>query len=203
MTTDDPITHWIEELKAHDSRAVELIWREYYEKLVKRARLKLGSMPRRDHDEEDVALNAMYSFLRGVEKGRFPQLEDRDDLWRILLTITARKVSRRYRRHFSAKRGQGTVRGESVFMNANDLEHGAGIAEALGDEPSPELAAEIGDTYEEMLGRLGDDAMLRQIVALKLEGFTNAEIAEQLDCTTRTIERKLQRIREQWQTNSN
>jgi DNA-directed RNA polymerase specialized sigma24 family protein len=40
---------------------------------------------------------------------------------------------------------------------------------------------------------------LRSIAISKMEGYTNAEIAQRLDCATTTVERKLQRIRAQWQ----
>lgn len=197
----DDIDLWISKLKARDARAIEVIWQEYFETLVVRARTKLGASGCREQDGEDVALSAMYSFVRGAERGRFPQLNDRNDLWRILLTITARKAGRRRRKQFAAKRGGGAVRGESVFIKASDLESSGGIGEVLGEEPSPELAVEIADNCRNLMSQLGDSA-LEQIVLLKLEGCTNVEIADRVGCTTRTIERKLERIREKWQDNS-
>jgi hypothetical protein len=53
---------------------------------------KLLGAPRGMADEEDVALSAFDSFCRGAEQGRFPQLSDRDDLWRLLFVITERKA---------------------------------------------------------------------------------------------------------------
>ena len=49
-------------------------------------------MPRVAADEEDVALSAFDSFCRGAQRGRFPQLDDRDNLWRLLVVITSRKA---------------------------------------------------------------------------------------------------------------
>jgi DNA-directed RNA polymerase specialized sigma24 family protein len=43
---------------------------------------------------------------------------------------------------------------------------------------------------------------LRRIALWKLEGYTNPEIAAQLQCTVRTVERKLERIRAYWETDS-
>ncbi len=43
-----------------------------------------------------------------------------------------------------------------------------------------------------------NDPGLRQIAFWKLEGYTNEEIAEKLECTLRTVERKLERIRAYW-----
>jgi DNA-directed RNA polymerase specialized sigma24 family protein len=195
----DDFAAWMKRIQQREARAVEVVWREYFEKLIARARIKLGSAPRRDQDEEDIALSALQSFVRGAERGRFPQLQDRDDLWRLLLTITARKVVRRQRRQFAAKRGGGAVRGESVFMRADCEGSDGGIADVLGDEPSPEIAAELAESYRLLIERLNDKA-LEQIIALKLENWTNAEIADRLQCATRTVERKLELIREKWQT---
>jgi DNA-directed RNA polymerase specialized sigma24 family protein len=36
------------------------------------------------------------------------------------------------------------------------------------------------------------------VALLKLEGFSNEEIARSLDCSLRTVERKLEEIRKRW-----
>ncbi len=199
MQLDDDITQWIGKLAEQRGEAADVIWREYFEKLVRLARRKLESLPRRAFDEEDVAISAMNSFFKAADAGRFPKLEDRDDLWRILVTITVRKARARWRAHFSKKRGEGKVHGESVFADPNGQNSTEGIAGILGDEPTPAMAAEMADTCETLLRQLADE-ILRDIVLLKLEGFTNDEIADKLNCTTRTVERKLQRIRECWRS---
>src|ERR1043165_1882401 len=89
MNGDGSITRWIGQLKAGDPVAAQLLWERYFRRLVGLARKKLDGAPRRMADEEDVALSAFDSFCRGAEHGRFPRLEDRDDLWRLLVVITA------------------------------------------------------------------------------------------------------------------
>jgi DNA-directed RNA polymerase specialized sigma24 family protein len=129
---------------------------------------------------------------------RFPQVEDREDLWKLLLTITARKVTAQKRRHFAAKRGGGQVRGESVFVRANDdREANCGIGEVLGSSPTPELAHMLAEDCRQLLDSLGDES-LRQVATLSLEGYTTVEIADKLGCVRRTVERKLERIRDKW-----
>ena len=39
---------------------------------------------------------------------------------------------------------------------------------------------------------------LREVAVRKMEGCTNAELAEQFDCSKRTIERGLYLIRKKW-----
>ena len=92
MSDAASVTIWIHKLRAGNSQAAQKLWQGYFHRLVALARGKLRTMPRRGADEEDIALSAFDSFFRGVERGRFPQLDDRDDLWQVLLMITERKA---------------------------------------------------------------------------------------------------------------
>lgn len=194
----EEVTQWIVKLSDGDTQAAQQLWNTYFDKLARFARHKLEGMPCRAADEEDVALSAMHSFCRGLAEGRFQRLEDREDLWKLLVTITARKATAQRRRHFAEKRGGGHVRGESVFVGVpgEDPSH-AGIGEVLGSEPTPELANMVAEDCRYLLEALGD-ASLRQVALLTLEGYTTTEIAQRLNCVRRTIERKLERIREKW-----
>ena len=113
--SDVQISVWIERLAAGDQRAPEVIWHQYFEKIQRFAKRRLRDMPRRSADEQDVALSAFNSFFQAAKEDKFPKLNDRDDLWKLLITITARKVSAQQRKHFAEKRGGGRVSGESVF----------------------------------------------------------------------------------------
>src|SRR6266571_7040588 len=92
MSDTTSVTIWIHQLRAGNSLAAQKLWEGYFHRLVGLARGKLRTMPRAGADEEDVALSAFDSFFRGVERGRFPQLDDRGDLWQVLLMITERKA---------------------------------------------------------------------------------------------------------------
>jgi len=155
-------------------------------------------LPCRVADEEDVALSAMNSFCRGMVGHRFDEVNDREDLWKLLVTITARKACKQRRLHYADKRGGGAVRGESVFLRVDDgEEHDHGIGQVLGEEPTPELANMVAEDCRHMLDSLGDET-LRQVALLTLEGYNTQEIAEKLGCVRRSVERKLERIREKW-----
>jgi len=85
MAPEDPVTHWIDQLKAGDSTAAQKLWERYFQQLVSMARAKLHGRRHGPADGEDVALSAFDSFCRGAERGRFPQLHDREDLRRLLI----------------------------------------------------------------------------------------------------------------------
>jgi len=64
-------------------------------------------------------------------------------------------------------------------------------------EPDPLFAAEMAEQFEHLLQALPDD-QLRAIALRKMEGYTNDEIASQLQCARVTVERRLDRIRKSW-----
>jgi DNA-directed RNA polymerase specialized sigma24 family protein len=199
MSSSGSVTYWIRELQAGNHLAAQKLWEGYFHRLVKLARTKLKNRPRGVADEEDVALSAFDSFFRGAEQGRFPQLSDRDDLWQLLVMITGRKVADLVQQECRKKRGGGKLRGDSVFGNPQDSsDHEAGFAQVIGSEPTPEFAAQVADECRHLFALL-DDAELRAIALWKMEGYTNAEIAEKLGYVTITIERRLRLIRSLWQ----
>lgn len=189
------VTRWIEQLRAGDQAAADPLWQRYFERLVALARARLLRGPRRAADEEDVALSAFHSFCRAAEKGGFPKLEDREDLWRLLATFTRRKAAHLLRDCARLKRGGGAGRTspEDSADEAIDLELIA------GEEPSPALLAEMAEECRRLLARLGDET-LRAVAVWKMEGYTNEEIAGKLACVPRTIERKLRLIRAIWES---
>ncbi len=193
MASGHSVTRWIGGVKAGDEDAAQKLWEGYFQRLVRLARKRLGGTPRRVADEEDAVVSAFDSFCRGARESRFPDLRDRDDLWRLLVVITARKVVNQRKYHGRLKRGGGRVCGESAF-GEGELIDGPGIAQVVGDDPTPEFALMVAEEYQGLLDGL-DDPTLRSIAVAKMEGYTNDEIAQQVGRTRRTVARKLQLIR--------
>jgi DNA-directed RNA polymerase specialized sigma24 family protein len=176
--------------------AAEQLWRLYFDQLVRLAHARLKAAPRGVADEEDVALSAFDSFCRGAVKGRFPRLGDRGDLWRLLVTITARKAVDHLQRERCQRRGGGRVVGEAA-LDAADAEAGRWLEQVVGREPTPGFVAQVVDECRRLLEGLGDEG-LRTVALLRMEGYSNDEIAERLGCGLRSVERKLERIRKRW-----
>jgi DNA-directed RNA polymerase specialized sigma24 family protein len=198
MSSAGSVTHWIDQLKAGDTLAAQKLWECYFLRLVGLARKKLGGTPRRAADEEDVALSVFDSLCRGAEAGRFPQLLDRDNLWQLLVAITAHKARDLARHEGRLKRGGGRVLDEAALPGPAGAEaEEAGLDQVLSREPTPEFALQMAEEFQRLLDRLGDDA-LRAVALARMEGCTNDEIAAQLGCAPRTIDRKLQVIRSLW-----
>jgi RNA polymerase sigma factor (sigma-70 family) len=183
MPSEGSVSQWIRLLQAGDPAAAQPLWERYFRRLVGLARQRLQGRTYGAGDAEDVALSAFDSFCRRAAEGRFPQLADRDSLWRLLVVITARKASHLVRDEQRRRRGGG--------QQQRDLE------QILGPEPSPEFAALVAEEFRRLLALL-DSVELEAVAVAKLEGCTTAEVAEKVGCAPRTVERRLRLIRAIW-----
>ncbi len=185
MTAGD-VTELIDQLRGGESRAAQGLWELYFARMVRLAHQILRHAPRRVADEEDVALSAFKSFCLGVERGRFSQLSDRNNLWPLLVAITSNKA-------VDLLRHQGRGKRSGPQPPANPL----GLSELAARQPTPEFALQLAEEFQRRLEAL-EDKGLQQVALWKLEGYTTAEIADKLRCVPRTVERKLRTIRRLW-----
>lgn len=193
MSKSQNVSHWIHLIKDGDSLAANRIWKLYFDRLVRAVRQRLYGQNRAVSDEEDIVLSVFDSFYAAAEAGRFPDLTDRDDLWRLLLTMSARKVIDKRRHDQRQRRG-----GEATIQSLDAGQEGSHIVEAIGSEPSPEMVLMMQESIEQLFSHLGV-GQLQDLAGAKLEGYSNAEIAERFGCSERTIERRLHLIREKLQ----
>ncbi|XZE52256.1 ECF-type sigma factor [Planctomycetaceae bacterium SH139] len=186
------ITVCFEQLRLGDSVAAEKLWHRFFERLVVYARSQMQHANRRVSDEEDIACGVMAALCDRAEKGQLPDIDNRADLWHLLLSWTRHDIIDHVRKENRLKRGGGKVRGDSVFLA------GPGTWSTLLDNsPSPSLIAEMEEQYSRLLTRL-PDPILRRIAADKMRGVTNSELARELEVSKRTVERKIDLIRKYW-----
>jgi DNA-directed RNA polymerase specialized sigma24 family protein len=178
------VTRWISGLPRGDQQAIQALWEHYFEPLARIAQARLRGAPCRASDGEDIAVEAFLSFCRNAQQeGRFPELFNRDNLMRLLVRFTVCKAF-----DFCAREGRRhrAVRGDSALGEAGFECH-------PGEEPPAEFQVQVAD----LLAKLPTEE-LRQIARLRMEGYTNAEIASMIKCSVAKIERKLAHIRGYW-----
>lgn len=196
MTTDDSdITMIFDQLKAGRDSAAGRIWDAYFDAVVNEARKRMRYDAKRASDEEDVALSVMRNVIEGAKAGRFSTHQDRTDLWRLMIAITRQKVIDRRRGEHRLKRGGGDVRGESVFIKPGGDTSEVGIQQQARDEVTPDFMVMLEEENQKLFASLRDE-VLQTIAQLRLEGFSNEEIAEKTQLSLRSVERKLGIIRE-------
>jgi len=183
--SEHSISHWVGGLKQADQQSAMALWGRYFSRLVGLARKELAGTPRQVTDEEDVALSVFKSLCLRSAAGGFEKLDDRDDLWRILVVITRRKAAAVQRREGRLKRD---------FRRIEDVS----IDELSAGTPSPEVLAGLNDEHAHLLGILPDDTQ-RQVALLKMHGEEIDEIAAKLGISKRSVDRKLKLIRLAWE----
>lgn len=194
---DNSVSRWICGLKAGEAEAARRLWDRYAKELTRIAKGKLGTAPRRVNDEEDIALSVFASLCQGAAEGRFNELQNRDDLWWLMLTMTGRKAINHIRKETAKKRG-GWRGATSIDTPGEDgSDETTPFLELASEEPTPEQVAIMAEECERLLGLLRDDR-LRAVAMLRIDGYTVAEIAQRLGIGTRAVERKLKLIRSRW-----
>lgn len=179
------VSQMIAELKEGDEAALAELHRRYWPQMVNIARSRLKQAPLRHVDEEDVAQSALFGFYDTVRNHRAEQLRNREELLALLSHIIACKAAGQIQRAMTLKRGRGQVTELTplAFLVSDD-------------SPTASHEALLRDCYERHVIGLSDE--LRPFAEMHLAGSSNAEIAEQLECAERTVERKLALLRAKW-----
>lgn len=194
MVSEDPVTIWIDELRQADESAAEHLWRHFFQQLYDLARKQLNPDTRRVYDEEDAAQSAFTSVCGGIAAGRFPNLQDREGLLRLLLRVTARKVAQRHRFDHRKRRNVSRTLSDSVFADSGESGSIRVLDGVATREPSPEFAAQFVEVCGLFFETLKDPA-LQAVARLRMDGYTDSEIGQRLDCTRRTVQRRVEAIR--------
>jgi RNA polymerase sigma factor (sigma-70 family) len=188
MSEDSSFDALLARLRAGDQDAATTIFNRYVRRLVGLARSRLDALTLAKVDPEEVANSALKSFFRGYAGGKF-DLEGWDSLWEVLLIITLRKCGRRIE-YFRAQRRDV----HKEVHPAATPEDSTASWEAIAREPTPEEAAMLNETVDQVLQSLHERE--RPILVLALQGYSLPEISERIHRTERTVYRVLKRIKE-------
>jgi RNA polymerase sigma factor (sigma-70 family) len=176
------VSNWITGIRVGHGDAQLCLWERYFPRVLALAETKLGNV-RGMTDAEDVAASVLDSLLQGAREGRFTILTNRNDLWSLLFVITQRKAASAQRHHLAKKRHA------AVWQVA--------LEDLPGREPTPESVAQFEELVRELFQYLPSDE-IRRVARLRLSGWTNLEIADELGIAVSTVERKLRLIRKLW-----
>jgi RNA polymerase sigma factor (sigma-70 family) len=198
VSSTGSVTRLIRRVKEGDRTAAQELLARYFRRLLGLARAKLRGKRLHGADEEDVVQSALVGFFLGAEKGQYTQLQDRDDLWHLLVTITVRKAQKFVKEQQRQKRCPGKEEHGTPSPGSGDTVSKDQALEQFADpHASPDIEVLANETIERLLERLGN-SRLRTIAVWRWEGYTVEEIATMLGCSPRTVLRKLRLIRTIW-----
>ena len=172
---------WIHAFQHSDDTAIGEFWREHERRLKRIAGRYLSVPLKQRFDEQDVAQSAFRSFARQMHEQDF-QFDNRNDVANLLFAIAANKAKEKARYHLRQKRG---VDQEVYLSNLANLDR---------TEPTPDEQVAFEEILE-LIGSFEDDE--QKIIQLKLDGYSQKEIATQVRCSERTVRRKLKVIQKQ------
>jgi len=167
----------------------------YCDQLVAHAGKRISQDHRTIVDEEDVVQSVLDKFCRGAKEGRFENVKNRKELWRLLVKITVNKIIDLHRRH-GPKDGKPQEFAESNLQGECSTQ-GFSLDNVTLSQFEPHLMAELREQFDFLLDKLRNEEF-HQIAVLKLHGASNGEIAKVVKRSRRSVERKLQIIREKW-----
>ncbi len=148
------------------------------------ARTRLPSDVSSRVDEEDIVQSVFRSFFRRNQGNEF-YFDDSLDVRSLLAAMTYRKVINTIKHHHRDRRR--TTREQS--SSTSD-----GSSQLADRNPTPEELNILVDYLAWILNHL--NPAQREIIQLRLEGYTVAEIAERVQLSQRTVKRALARARQ-------
>jgi RNA polymerase sigma-70 factor (ECF subfamily) len=184
---DDGTSELLARWRAGDQRAAAELFRRYADRLIGLARSRLPAQLTQRLDPEDVVQSVYRSFFSGARSGEY-DLQRGGDLWRLLVTITLRKLYNQIGRNSAGKRSVDREQTRDTTEVPADL-----AAHALAREPSPLEAILLSDELEQLLRRL--PPVQQQMVELRLQGYDLNEIAAATHRSQRTVRRVLDGIK--------
>lgn len=187
---------WIEELVAGNDHVMDEFWSRYGAALQRLAEKRMAAALKRRLGPEDIVQSVCRTFVRRARGGEF-QLEGDDGLWRLLCAMTLTKVRQHARFHYRQRR---SLQKEVRLETERDFDSGAAdrlVSQPAANAPTPSEAAEFADQMNQFLASLGEEE--RRLVQLRLEGLTQPEIADRLECSERTVRRLQKRVFTAWQ----
>lgn len=189
------ITRVIRKMQKGDNNDANVLWERFYPRLKAMMRERLSLRASGMSDEEDVALESLAELFRGLANGQFSELDNRDSFWKLLVTVASRNVMDEYNRERRLKRGGGKVM--NVTSLSRDEDTTLLFDKLASGQMAPDMQLMVAERCTELLEMLPSDEM-RAIAIRRTTGSTNQEIADALGMSLRSVERRLETIREYW-----
>ena len=180
------VTQWLGSMMSGDEDAISCLWARYYDRMRACARRAVNGCDVGGVDDEDIATIAFTQFADRALTGQFPELINRNQLWRLLSVITSRTAYGKLTRQYAMKRGGGNAARATDQIES----HGCGKA-------TPQSILSANDDLERLLRSLQSED-LKEVAILSLQGHSTREISHLVGSTQRTVQRMLVIIRDCW-----
>jgi RNA polymerase sigma-70 factor (ECF subfamily) len=187
MLADQSFKDVMARLRVGDNEAATRVFNRYASQLIELAQKKLHPKIRRKVDPEDVLQSVFRSFFTRQAAGKLDEPETWDNLWGLLVFLTLRKCGRRIHYfHLACRDVDREVSDRAADQSGENWEPSA-------EGPTPEEEAMLTEAIEQLMNRL--EGRHREILSLRLQGYTPVEISVLVGCTERQVFRVLERVK--------
>jgi RNA polymerase sigma-70 factor (ECF subfamily) len=171
--------------RAGNEQAAKKLFDCYVDRLLALARRRISQRLAGRVDPEDVVQSVFRTFFHRAKEGQF-SIADQDELCKLLVSITVHKTLRQVAFHQAGKRNMNQEMGQGQQPEER-------LQALLDREPGPEEAVTFLDQLEHFMNRLRPQE--RQILEMRMQGFSNDEISAKLGIYDRKIRRAVERVR--------
>lgn len=140
---------------------------------------------------EDILQEVLFSFCARQQRGEY-DLTNRDQFLDLVVTISLNKVCSAARRE---QRHRRDIRRDQSLDAPGPTDRSLLDLPDRGATP-PDVVAEVAEEIERLLASLPPEC--REVALLRVEGYTTEEMAQKIDRTPRTVERRMERVRALW-----
>ena len=177
----------VERCRHGDDQAAEAIFQRYAVRLARLAEDHLCRKVAGRVDGDDVVQSVFRTFFQRCARGEF-RIDSSAQIWRLLVKLTLRKARAQARRHLAGIRDAGAeVAGGDAWL-----------IEASDHDPDPAEAAELADQIEYLLKGLPQ--LHCHVLDRRLQGYSVAEIADELGVSRQTVYRVLDLLQHRLRT---
>jgi RNA polymerase sigma-70 factor (ECF subfamily) len=170
-----------------ESEALAQLLQVYETEVRRTARCMLGRALRSYLEPADLVQSVHRTLLVGLRRNKF-HIATPQKLLALAATVTRNKVIH-HQRHWLRRQRYRTALAETEAANASGTV-------GNGSPANPARLAEFKDTVEHLCSHL--DATSRQLVELRLQGYSTAEVARKLGVSPDILRVRLSRLRRVW-----
>jgi DNA-directed RNA polymerase specialized sigma24 family protein len=185
------VSNWLKEIKSGDVDAVEAIWKRYYQRVVAFAIQRMKINPDCAVDGEDIAQLTMHRFCLNASSGQYPNLDDRQQLWDLLVVCTLNRI-RKHLRDCNRIKRSGLNRVVFKFKRSEALED-------LQAPEGPTIMADMVQSWLDRLDREDPTGQLKQIAIWSMEDISGSEIARIIKKRKSLVLQQIRLIRILWE----
>lgn len=183
----------LEEIRKGQLEAIDEVFQRYFARSVRYAKARVHMHESPLIDPEMAVASAIGSLISRVRRGAYPDLDNERDFWNLLARVVERKISKYRRYNYADKRSPGQ-RLLSVDSLGDSSDAEASKAAPPGAEVSPLAQAIADETLQLLLERLTQEET-RDVLLLRMEGFSFVQIAEHMGRSRGWVQRRCEEIR--------